>query len=97
MSMILKISKHKYENCTFQIVQLVLVDNAIILLLFLYEDQTFNLRLIVVFLLHLLNHHRRYIDVDNILITIINHVFTKYYNNQKKVNHISNSTRFEVM
>ena len=97
MSMILKISKHKYENCTFQIVQLVLVDNAIILLLFLYEDQTFNLRLIVAFLLHLLNHHRRYIDIDNILITIINHVFTKYYNNQKKVNHISNSTRFEVM
>jgi len=95
--MILKISKHKYENCTFQIVQLVLVDNVIILLLFLYEDQTFNLRLIVVFLLHLLNHHRRYIDIDNILITIINHVFTKYYNNQKKVNHISNSTRFEVM
>ena len=97
MSMILKISKHKYENCTFQIVQLVLVDNAIILLLFLYKDHTFNLRLIVVFLLHLLNHHRRYIDIDNILITIINHVFTKYYNNQKKVNHISNSTRFEVM
>jgi len=87
MSMILKISKHKYENCTFQIVQLVLVDNAIILLLFLYEDQTFNLRLIVVFLLHLLNHHRRYIDVDNILITIIYHVFISIYleNGRKKV------------
>ena len=85
--MILKISKHKYENCTFQIVQLVLVDNAIILLLFLYEDQTFNLRLIVVFLLHLLNHHRRYIDVDNILITIIYHVFISIYleNGRKKV------------
>ena len=44
----------------------------------------------MVFLLHLLNYHRRYIDVDNILITIIDHVFTKYYNNQKKINHISN-------
>ena len=61
------------------------------------KDHTFKLRLIVVFLLHLLNYHRRYIDVDNILITIIDHVFTKYCDNQKKINHISNSTRSEVM
>jgi hypothetical protein len=44
----------------------------------------------MVFLLHLINYHGRYIDIDNILVTIINHVFTKDCSNQRNVNHISN-------
>lgn len=41
------------------------------------SEDTLQLWIVGIFLLHFFNHHSGYINVDNIPITIINHAFAK--------------------
>ena len=49
-----------------------------------FTKDTFQLWTITVLPLHSLDHHRRYINVHNLFVTIINHAFTERCNQEKK-------------
>ena len=49
-----------------------------------FTKDTFQLWTITVLPLHSLDHHRRYINVHNLFVTIINHAFTERCNHEKK-------------